>query len=359
MKTRRLSLLLALAVAANILELFIPSPPFLPWLKIGIANAFTMAAIRMYGPWAGIQMTVLRTFISGFISGIPATSLLIGGSGGVFSALVMGCLWHFFGSSGLLSLIGLGIAGSFSHTMAQLCVVYALFIKNAYIFWQIPILGPVSAATGTLTGILALYTCQFLENHEVPEADPFPGVHHAYSIRPLIKLFILVLGTGVFFWVSLLKIFVLSSLFLCIVLFFQRRSRTLALSLRFVPLFLLTFALNVFSEPGHFYTTIPFITHEGVYKSSFLMCRTLSIMLLSFALFTRQDCELLFTSIMRAVPSLSHSMEVALRGTAALPSVISILKDFYLRSPRKGFIMRIRYFREGFAGALADVLKIV
>ena len=82
-------LLVMLAIGASVLENLIPRP--IPFIKPGLANVVTVAAIVKYGFWTGLRVNILRaTGAVIFIGTLATPTCLLSLSGGIASALVMG-----------------------------------------------------------------------------------------------------------------------------------------------------------------------------------------------------------------------------------------------------------------------------
>jgi uncharacterized membrane protein len=354
-----LAFLLSLGVCANILELFIPSIPFLPWLKPGLANAFTLSAIYLYGPLYGIQLAVLRSLIAGIFSGVPVSSLLIGGTGGVVSSGCMGLLYLMLKGTGVLSPLGLGMFGAFIHTITQLGVVHFLFVKNTYIFWQIPVIGPIAVATGAFTGLIAIQVINFIiekggrigGTFEKPDIDLTPG--------PVLKFFILIGGSVFLFLVNSIHYQGIMLLLLILINIFLKQHGRLLIILRFIPLLLLTLLLNAFTTPGFYVQGFPLITYAGLTKGILLIFRLMNLICLSLVLVNKKDLISLLLWMERFIPGLSSPVEVGIRAVNGIPATVAVLKDFYFKAPVKGIFSRLGYLRQGLSNALLDILKVI
>jgi uncharacterized membrane protein len=352
-----LAFLLTLGICANLLELFIPAPPFLPWLKPGFANAFTMAAICLFGPLKGIEIAILRTLITGVLGGSPVTSILIGGAGGLVSAAGMGMLWVLLGKKGHLSLVGLGIFGAFLHTLAQLFVVYFLFVRNVYIFWQVPLLGPAAILSGFLTGGIAILTVNTVgaatPRPGPPPADAEGGGGNSHYLRILA----LIIGSSALFFIHTAAVQALFSALFFSALAIRKDQRGLKILLRSTPLLLLTFLINALTQPGRFTGALPFITYEGLDTGLYLVLRFSNLAGLSLLLIHRQDFIALLGRIAKKVPALSSFAETGIRGINGIPVTVKILGEFYSSSRAKGFFPRLAYLKNNFPTALGKILE--
>lgn len=353
-----MAFLLTLGVCANLLEFLLPAPPFLPWLKPGFANAFTMAAIVFGGPVAGVQLALLRSLIAAAMSGLPLTSLCLSGAGGLVSAAVMGSLWQALGKRGWLSLLGLGMAGAFTHTLTQLGVIYLLFVKNGYVFWQLPVLGPMAVVTGSLTGLLAHATVRFIRTHENALNNESPPIIPAgHAGRSLAKLgFLFLLSIAIFLIHGLVWQAVMAPLLL--VLLGTRRRRMVAVLLRFLPLLLLTFLINAFTEPGRLVPLFPWVTFDGLEKGAFLLLRLVNLIALSLNLFQLDDLTALLGFAEKRFPASGPWARVAIRGIAGIPATTTAFHDALKDAP-EGLGKRVRHVWTVFPGTLEKLLKTI
>jgi len=149
------TVLLLLAIALNVLELFVPRIPLFPWLKPGIANCVTIVWIVRYGAVDAVLFSLVRVWIAGFYSGFSFLTLALALSGGIASTIVMGIAWSLFGRRGWLGAIGLGIIGAMAHNMGQLAMVYLLLAHAVQLWYQMPLMIAASLVFGGLTGAIA------------------------------------------------------------------------------------------------------------------------------------------------------------------------------------------------------------
>jgi heptaprenyl diphosphate synthase len=327
LKERHLAALLTLAVTVNILELAIPAPPFLPWLKPGLANSFTLAAIAMYGINGGLTITILRILIAGFLSGQPFTSILIGGSGGLASTLAMSSLYYIAARRNLVSLFGISMIGAIIHSSTQILIVNILFVQNTIIFWQFPLLGPASIVTGVLTASIAYKTIITLQNIEYP---PLPELNFYSSSSTSILRFVsaLTLATVLLF-VDTLKFQIAITILLITLSLILRRRKLMLLLVKIIPLVFLTAGINLFTEPGIYIFSFGFITYSGAAKAALLSSRLLNIMAISIILVRAEDISWLLNTTGEKVSILLPSCRVGLRSLQNIPVITSIFRDKY------------------------------
>ena len=141
-------LLVILAIGAGVIENLIPRP--IPFIKPGLANVVTVAAIVKYGFWTGLRVNVLRsTGAALFIGTLATPTYLLSLAGGIASALVMGSVKRIF------SVTGMSVAGSLGSLLVQLLTASMLLpgFPVAGLLLPISIWGTLS---GTITGIVAI-----------------------------------------------------------------------------------------------------------------------------------------------------------------------------------------------------------
>ena len=166
----RIALFVALASILQISESLIPHP--VPGLRLGLANILTITAMVMLGFRYALEITVLRTILSSFITGtFMSPGFILSFSGAITSTLIMGFFFHFSALKGKhgLSIIGVSIIGAFSHNMVQLLLAYFILIRHSGIFMFLPWLSVGAVITGYLVGIVARGVCRNLE--KLDDAD--------------------------------------------------------------------------------------------------------------------------------------------------------------------------------------------
>ena len=140
-------LLVVLATGAGVIEGLIPRP--IPFIKPGLANVITVAAIAKYGFWTGLRVNVLRaTGAALFIGTLATPTYLLSLTGGIASALVMG------GVKRIFSITGMSITGSLGSLTMQLFTASVLLpgLPVGSVLLPLSIWGTLS---GTITGIVA------------------------------------------------------------------------------------------------------------------------------------------------------------------------------------------------------------
>lgn len=156
-ETRRLAALVAGASVLQVAESMLPHP--LPGVRLGLANIMTLVALVYLGPGPAIGLTVVRTLVSSIILGtFLSPAFWLSFAGGLASTAVMTGLYMWsvrFGRAGF-SFIGISVAGAATHMMAQVALVYLVFIRSPGVLLLWPWLGLGAVATGIITGLIAV-----------------------------------------------------------------------------------------------------------------------------------------------------------------------------------------------------------
>lgn len=149
----RTALLVALASVLHAVEAQIPIPYVLPGAKLGLANVVALYAVVTLGLKLAMTVSFLRTLIGSLLSGtFLNTGYFLSLSGALFSTLVMFFIWRAL--KGKLSVVGVSVAGAFSHNLAQLLTA-ALLLRTPGILFYLPYLLAFAIPTGIFVGLLA------------------------------------------------------------------------------------------------------------------------------------------------------------------------------------------------------------
>lgn len=140
-------LLVILATGLGLIENLLPRP--VPFLKPGLANIVTVAAVIRYGTFTGLRVNVIRATAAALFMGTIATpTYLLSMAGGVVSATVMGSVRRLF------SVTGISITGAVCSMWTQLLTASLLIpglpLRNLLV--PVTLWGFLS---GTFTGIIA------------------------------------------------------------------------------------------------------------------------------------------------------------------------------------------------------------
>lgn len=149
----RTALLSAVAVVLSILESFIPDLPFvLPGMKLGLGNIAVLVAVETCPLPMVLYIALVRALFTLVTRG--ATAFFMSFAGAVLSSLVMYFLAH--SKKPGFGCLGIGIAGAFTHNMAQLMVAFIIVGEATFVYF--PVVTLFSLFTGALTSLVHRFT---------------------------------------------------------------------------------------------------------------------------------------------------------------------------------------------------------
>ena len=160
-KFSRLSLLLGLSVALNIIESFIPFfNGFIPGLKLGLANIVTLFILYEFSLKDALYVGILRVFLVGILrTGLFSTTFIFSLSGVLFSIIFM-----YLAKKIKLSMIGVSITGSIFHSIGQILIAILLLNMTSMIYY-LPYLLLLSIPTGIIVGITCKQLVKYYDEH--------------------------------------------------------------------------------------------------------------------------------------------------------------------------------------------------
>ena len=157
-----LALFVAIAVSMHALETLLPTP--VPWLRLGLANIITLAALYLYDGRAAWTVSLARVGIGSLLLGrlfSPGFWLALVGTIVATSAMIV--LYRVAGRR--LSPIGISAIGAAGHALGQILAAQLLIIQHTAI-WQIfPVFLFFTVFSGILTGWLATGLLEQLRQH--------------------------------------------------------------------------------------------------------------------------------------------------------------------------------------------------
>lgn len=160
-KAVRLSMFLSLAIVLNILESFIPLfNGVIPGLRLGLANIVTLIVLYIYTFKDVIYISFLRVVLVSILrTGLFNFPFFFSLGGVTLSVMMM------FLSKKItkLSIVGVSIIGSLSHSIGQV-IMAIILIKNINMIYYLPYLLIFSIPTGILTGIISKELVKYLKN---------------------------------------------------------------------------------------------------------------------------------------------------------------------------------------------------
>lgn len=151
-KATRLAMLLALAIVLNLLESTFPFfNGMIPGLKLGLANIVILFILYTYSLKEALLVSILRVFIMGMLAtGIFSVTFWFSLGGALLSAIIM----YFGKKMTSLSIIGISILGSISHSLGQILIAIILLNQKAMIYY-LPWLLLFSIPTGIMVGFFS------------------------------------------------------------------------------------------------------------------------------------------------------------------------------------------------------------
>lgn len=157
-----LALFIALAVSLHALETLLPTP--VPWLRLGLANVMTLAALYLYDGRAAWSVSLARVGIGAILLGrlfSPGFWLALTGTIVATSAMIV----TYRLARRQLSPIGVSAVGATGHALGQIVAARLLVVQHGAI-WQIfPVFTLLTLFSGILTGWLAAVLLEELRKH--------------------------------------------------------------------------------------------------------------------------------------------------------------------------------------------------
>ncbi len=152
MKTKEIttiSILAAMSIVIGILEsLITPLGDILPGLKLGLANIIILFALYTYNFKTSLIISLIRVFIVALLRTGFGFNFFFSLGGAILSIIVMA-----LAKKTHLSLIGVSILGSISHSIGQV-LIGILILKNSNIIYYLPYLALFSIPTGIIIGVI-------------------------------------------------------------------------------------------------------------------------------------------------------------------------------------------------------------
>ncbi len=147
--------LASLAIILSYFEMLVP--PIAPGVKLGLANIVVLLALYTLTPKLAFNISLVRVVCVAILFG-GINTLMYSFSAAVASFTMM----YLFKKSGLFSIYGVSIIGSFIHVTTQLCVS-VLVLENTGLFTYLPLL----TFSALITGFLIAYIGRRVVNHLV------------------------------------------------------------------------------------------------------------------------------------------------------------------------------------------------
>lgn len=150
-KIVRLSMFAAIMVALSIVESYIPIfNGSIPGFKLGLANIIVIILLYLYSFKDALYVSILRIFIVGLLrTGLFSTTFIFSISGAILSLIMM-----FLFKKTKLSIIGVSIVGSVSHSIGQILAA-TIILQNINLNYYLPFMIIFSIITGIIIGIIS------------------------------------------------------------------------------------------------------------------------------------------------------------------------------------------------------------
>ncbi|NNJ29046.1 Gx transporter family protein [Lacrimispora defluvii] len=141
-------MLIALAFVLSFVESLIPISLGIPGVKLGLANLVTVVGLYTVGTTGTVVISLLRIVLTGFTFGnLFAMLYSLAGWGLSIVIMILCKKKKWFGTSGISILGGIG------HNIGQITVA-AFVVKQAGVFFYLPMLLIAGTAAGLVIGIL-------------------------------------------------------------------------------------------------------------------------------------------------------------------------------------------------------------
>lgn len=150
-KITKLSMLISLSVVISIIESYIPIfNNIIPGLRLGLSNVIILYVLYNYSFKESIYVSLVRVLLVGLLrTGLFSITFFFSLSGAILSIISM----YIVKKIKLLSIIGVSVVGSITHSIGQILIAI-LLLKNNTIIYYLPYLLIFSIPTGILTGII-------------------------------------------------------------------------------------------------------------------------------------------------------------------------------------------------------------
>lgn len=130
-------------------------------VKLGLSNIFALVALLLYSPVDAFTVTIIRCTIGSLMLGGSPTGFIYSLTGGLASCAAMSLLNPLF-KKGMISPVGLSVAGSFCFNAGQLIIGVAAVGPPVAAYF--PLMGLLSVPTGICVGIIAWLVYSRLKN---------------------------------------------------------------------------------------------------------------------------------------------------------------------------------------------------
>lgn len=156
-----LGLLLALAIAINYLESFIPSIG-IPGVKLGLANIIILVCLYTYKWYEALIVDILRVILASILKG---TFLSIGFYMSLSGALLSFGAMVAFCQIKVLKPLVISVIGAIFHASGQI-IVAIIVMRTSGLLYYLPFIALASIITGILNGVVCerIISLKFMNN---------------------------------------------------------------------------------------------------------------------------------------------------------------------------------------------------
>lgn len=142
-----IAMLTALSLITFLIENLFP-PLLIPGAKLGLANAFSFAALIMFGPIDAFIVVIVRTLLGAVFAG-NVSAVMYSFTGGIISMAVSSVLMYAVYPR--ISLIAVSVISAAAHNLTQ-NAVFVLVSQTPLAFSYAPYLLLIGAISGALIG---------------------------------------------------------------------------------------------------------------------------------------------------------------------------------------------------------------
>ena len=247
MSEKKVTFFAAACFFLSAVEYALPRP--LPFFRLGLANLPIMLSFAVLKKKESAILVLLKIFFQALIAGTLFSYIFVlSFLGTVFSALAMFLCYDILKKRGLISWIGVSVAGGFSSNLAQFFVSY-LFIFGKNTRLVAPAMLFISLVTSVCLGIFSCifeeksYVFPILKESPAPPADEEIKTKKksSHSIRSVLSIaFTIIAYIVIFFSRSLSVIYALLILF-AVLVFIKKRC------IKILPSIILIASITLFS----------------------------------------------------------------------------------------------------------------
>ena len=143
------AILTALSLITFLIENLFP-PVFIPGAKLGLANAFSFAALILFGPIDAFAVVIVRTLLGAVFSG-NISAVMYSFTGGIAAMAISALLLYTVFPR--ISIIAISVASAAVHNLTQ-NAVFVLVSATPLAFSYAPYLLLIGAFSGALVGVV-------------------------------------------------------------------------------------------------------------------------------------------------------------------------------------------------------------